>query len=134
MAYPMSARVATAGSSLSLEEAKKSALHFFRQVCRSLPRIMDIYNLHDVTTTSQLRSAVAAQFRKHADVSNPKVIDMLIFKGEEDLRNYIDHSKQRHHILGQFVIGQEGLIPSNIGFIDRGDSEFLRKFYDSNNF
>lgn len=34
---------------------------------------MDIYNLQDVVTPSELRSSVAAQIRKNAHVTNPKV-------------------------------------------------------------
>ncbi|KAH9317853.1 hypothetical protein KI387_019622, partial [Taxus chinensis] len=98
MAAPMRS-VVTVGSSLTLEEAKKHALDLYRQACRALPQIVEIYNLSDVITTSELRSAIASQFRKHANVTNPKVIDMLVFKGDEELRNCIEHSKQRHHII-----------------------------------
>eukprot|EP01018_Ginkgo_biloba_P036262 Gb_08646 [translate_table: standard] len=126
--------VATLGGSPSLDEARRRALGFFKQACRSLPAIMDIYNLYEVITTSQLRSIIASEFRKHADVTNPKVIDMLLFKGEEELRNCVEHAKQRHHIVGQYVIGRGGLIQPNLGVVDHGGSEFLKKFYESNNF
>lgn len=133
MASPLR-QVGTGANSQSLDEARKRVFHFFREACRSIPQIMETYNLHEVITPSQLRSVVAAQFRKQAHVTNPKVIDMLIIKGDEELRNCLDHSKQRHHIVGQYVIGQEGLIPSNVGAVSSGGSDFLRKFYDSNNF
>ena len=38
-----------------------------------------------------------------------QVIDMLVFKGREELQYCIDHSKQRHHLLSQYIIGREGL-------------------------
>uniref|UniRef100_A9P0K9 NADH dehydrogenase [ubiquinone] 1 alpha subcomplex subunit 6 n=1 Tax=Picea sitchensis TaxID=3332 RepID=A9P0K9_PICSI len=133
MASPLR-QVGTGANSQSLEEARKRVFHFFREACRSIPQIMETYNLHEVITTSQLRSVVAAQFRKQAHVTNPKVIDMLIIKGDEELRNCLDHSKQRHHILGQYVIAQGGLIPSNVGAVSSGGSDFLQKFYNSNNF
>ncbi|KAF3667666.1 DEAD-box ATP-dependent RNA helicase 37 [Capsicum annuum] len=91
-------------NSTSLSEAKKRTLEFFRMCCRSIPEIMDIYNLYDVVTPSQLRSAVASEVRKNSNVTNPKVIDMLLFKGMEELKNCVDHSKQRHHLVGKYVV------------------------------
>ncbi|KAJ8422417.1 hypothetical protein Cgig2_011857 [Carnegiea gigantea] len=134
-------------NSASLEEARKRVFDFFKIACRSLPSVMEIYNLHDVVTVSQLRSTIAAEIRKNSHVNDPKflpslilldffrvftvdtyfvadlvdhfsfhsfeyislsgsifhsqVIDMLIFKGVEELGNIVEHSKQRHHILGQ---------------------------------
>lgn len=35
---------------------------------------MEIYNLHDVVSPSQLRSAAAAHVRKNAGVTNPRVL------------------------------------------------------------
>eukprot|EP00252_Welwitschia_mirabilis_P006283 TRINITY_DN1712_c0_g1_i2.p1 TRINITY_DN1712_c0_g1~~TRINITY_DN1712_c0_g1_i2.p1 ORF type:complete len:137 (+),score=6.61 TRINITY_DN1712_c0_g1_i2:138-548(+) len=134
-AIPLSLRqVATGGGSKTLEEARKNTLAFFRRACRAVPYVMDIYNLHDLITTVQLRSTVNSLFRKNSNVTNPQVIDMLIFKGTEELNNIIDQSKQRHHIIGQYVVGQEGLTPTSVGASNRLASEFLRKFYDSNNF
>ncbi|PHT67039.1 NADH dehydrogenase [ubiquinone] 1 alpha subcomplex subunit 6 [Capsicum annuum] len=65
-------------NSTSLSEAKKRTLEFFRMCCRSIPEIMDIYNLYDVVTPSQLRSAVASEVRKNSNVTNPKVLFSLI--------------------------------------------------------
>ncbi|KAK4355047.1 hypothetical protein RND71_027241 [Anisodus tanguticus] len=33
-----------------------------------------------------------------------QVIDMLLFKGMEELKNCVDHSKQRHRLVGKYVI------------------------------
>ncbi|KAK4406420.1 NADH dehydrogenase [ubiquinone] 1 alpha subcomplex subunit [Sesamum angolense] len=38
-----------------------------------------------------------------------EVIDMLLFKGTEELSNIVEHAKQRHHIIGQYVVGRQGL-------------------------
>uniref|UniRef100_A0A7N0TPT4 NADH dehydrogenase [ubiquinone] 1 alpha subcomplex subunit 6 n=1 Tax=Kalanchoe fedtschenkoi TaxID=63787 RepID=A0A7N0TPT4_KALFE len=118
-------------NSASLEEARAKTFDFFRTACRSMPRIMDIYNLHDVATISQLRSTVASQIRKNADVTNPKVIDMLLFKAMEELGNIVEQAKQRHHIIGQYVVGQQGLVQDS-GPKDQVLSDFLKSFYKSN--
>lgn len=58
---------------------------------------------------------------------------MLLFKGMEELGNIVDHSKQRHHIIGQYVVGHHGLI-QDAGAKDQGTSDFLKNFYTSNYF
>ncbi|CAM8889071.1 unnamed protein product [Rhodiola kirilowii] len=63
-------------NSASLEEARARTFDFFRTACRSMSRIMDIYNLHDVATISHLRSTVASQIRKNATVTNLKVMTL----------------------------------------------------------
>lgn len=60
-------------NSATLEEARRRTFDFFRTACRSLPHVMKIYNLDDVVTISELRSAVSSEIRKNANVTNPKV-------------------------------------------------------------
>ncbi|XP_020219201.1 NADH dehydrogenase [ubiquinone] 1 alpha subcomplex subunit 6 isoform X2 [Cajanus cajan] len=120
-------------NSASLEEARQRVFDFFRKACRSLPSVMEIYNLHDVASISQLRSTVASEIRKNTHVTNPKVIDMLLFKGMEELKNVVDHSKQRHHIIGQYVVRQQGQGQVE-GSKDHGISPFLKNFYNGNYF
>ncbi|XP_043718503.1 NADH dehydrogenase [ubiquinone] 1 alpha subcomplex subunit 6 [Telopea speciosissima] len=120
-------------NSATLQEAKGRVLDFFREACRSIPTIMDIYYLDDVATKAQLRSTVSSEIRKNAHVKDPKVIDMLLFKAMEDLGNIVQHAKQRHHIIGKYVIGHEGLIQDRSSK-DPGSSDFLKKFYTSNYF
>lgn len=62
-----------------------------------------------------------------------QVIDMLLFKGMEELGNITEHAKQRHHIIGQYVVGREGLV-QDFGAKDQGRSNFLKNFYKSNYF
>ncbi|KAI4332957.1 hypothetical protein L6164_017822 [Bauhinia variegata] len=119
-------------NSTTLEEARKRVFDFFRTASRSLPSVMEIYNIHDVITVSQLRSTVAAEIRKNSHVSDPKVIDMLLFKAFEELKNIVEHSKQRHHIIGQYVVGRQA--GQELGTKDQHISNFLKSFYKSNYF
>ncbi|KAL2326345.1 hypothetical protein Fmac_025403 [Flemingia macrophylla] len=125
--------VKVAPNSASLEEARHRVFDFFRTACRSLPSVMEIYNLYDVTSISHLRSTIASEIRKNTHVTNPKVIDMLLFKGMEELKNVVDHSKQRHHIIGQYVVRQQGEGQVDSGK-DQGISPFLKNFYKGNYF
>ncbi|KAJ0045410.1 hypothetical protein Pint_05218 [Pistacia integerrima] len=120
-------------NSASLEEARCRVFDFFRTACRSIPSIIDIYNLDEVVTKSQLRSTIASEIRKNAHITNPKVIDMLLFKGTEELNNILEHAKQRHHMIGQYVVGREGLVHDRDPK-DEGISSFLKNFYNSNYF
>ncbi|XP_062093113.1 NADH dehydrogenase [ubiquinone] 1 alpha subcomplex subunit 6 [Humulus lupulus] len=120
-------------NSATLEEARHHVFDFFRTACRSIPSIIDIYNLDDVVTVSQLRSTIASQIRKNSHSTNPKVIDMLLFKATEELNNILEHAKQRHHLIGQYVVGQHGLA-QDLNFKDQATSPFLTNFYKSNYF
>ncbi|CAN1813577.1 NADH dehydrogenase [ubiquinone] 1 alpha subcomplex subunit 6 [Linum perenne] len=120
-------------NSTSMEEARARVFEFFKTACRSVPTVMDIYNLQDVVKESQLRSAVASEIRRHAHITDPKVIDMLLLKGTEELSNVVLQSKQRHHIIGQYVVGKQGLV-QDLGTKDEGASEFLKNFYKTNYF
>ncbi|KAG9456942.1 hypothetical protein H6P81_001450 [Aristolochia fimbriata] len=86
-------------NSATLAEAKSHVIDLFKKACRSLPTVMNLYHLDDIITVSQLRSAVSSKFRKNAHITNPKVIDLLVFNGMEELANIIEHYKQRHHII-----------------------------------
>lgn len=58
---------------------------------------------------------------------------MLLLKGVEEFNNIVEHAKQRHHLIGQYVVGQKGLVQDS-GTKDQGDSNFLKNFYNSNYF
>lgn len=58
---------------------------------------------------------------------------MLLFKGMEELNNIVEHAKQRHHIIGQYVVGRQGLV-QDLNTKDEGMSDFLKNFYKSNYF
>ena len=64
-------------------------------------------------------------------IINLQVIDMLLFKAMEELNNIMEHAKQWHHIIGQYVVGRQGLV-QDLGTKDQGISNFLKKFYNSN--
>jgi len=72
-------------------------------------------------------------FRNITNVVDLQVIDMLLFKGMEELKNVVDHSKQRHHIIGQYVVGQHEQVPDSASK-DPAISPFLKNFYSSNYF
>ncbi|KAE9451176.1 hypothetical protein C3L33_16901, partial [Rhododendron williamsianum] len=72
--------VKVAPNSASLEEARTRVFDFFRSACRSIPTVIDIYNLDDVVSPSQLRSSIASQIRKNSHITNPKVKETSGFR------------------------------------------------------
>ena len=75
MAAPFTLRkIGVPPNSANLTEARRRVFDFFRAACRSIPTIMDIYNLQDVVARSQLRFAISAQIRNNAHVTDPKVL------------------------------------------------------------
>lgn len=74
MAAPFTLRkVGVPPNSANLTEARRRVFDFFRAACRSIPTVMDIYNLQDVVAPSQLRFAISAQIRNNAHITDPKV-------------------------------------------------------------
>eukprot|EP00897_Mesotaenium_endlicherianum_P008440 jgi/Mesen1/7624/ME000004S07896 len=132
--------VVATSASRTPEEAKGKVMELFRDVCRSLPMLMQQYNLGELITLPELRSTIASAFRKHSRVSNPQVIDMLVYKGQEDFDNYLSQSKQRHHLISQWISNVDGRAPPMPGNVSHvpgivthpGESLFLKKFYESN--
>ncbi|KAL3144868.1 hypothetical protein ABBQ38_001968 [Trebouxia sp. C0009 RCD-2024] len=81
---------------------------FFREVCRILPWVVSNYKLDELIGVRELRRNIAQQFQQHAKVTSPQVIvhpsgtvcslvskytqyspmqvvDILIYKGREEL-------------------------------------------------
>ncbi|KAL3144116.1 hypothetical protein ABBQ32_003907 [Trebouxia sp. C0010 RCD-2024] len=76
---------------------------FFREVCRILPWVVSNYKLDELITVRELRRNIAQQFQQHAKVTSPQVVDILIYKGREELEMVALQHKQRHHLVQQYI-------------------------------
>ena len=94
------------------------------QVCREVPWIMRTYWLEEVTTPAQLRSRLANEFRR-ASTTNPAVIDVMLFKGAQELVTVMAHHFQRHHLITKFVAPESNAIVKKTA---KPQSEFLASF------
>ncbi|XP_002961939.2 NADH dehydrogenase [ubiquinone] 1 alpha subcomplex subunit 6 [Selaginella moellendorffii] len=119
------------GSSKDLPEAQERVLELYRRSVRSVPFIMECFNMEGVATPAQLRSRIMKEFRKKTDITNPRALDLLVVKGLEELMMFLTQTKQRHHLIAQYV-QEESFDPRKLGIIDRGESEFLKKFLEGN--
>lgn len=94
-------------NSVNIEEARRCVFDFFRQACRSIPSVIDMYNLDDVVTVSQLRSNIASEIRKNSHVTNPKVsLSLSLFSFFYlFLSNFSENYLVLVWFLGKFFLG-----------------------------
>lgn len=100
----------------------------FREICRCLPWVVKNYKLDELLTVPQLRRNISNMIRENADVQTPDVINLLVYKGREELEMVILQHKQRHHLLAKYVLPfehpQQHQQPKG--------SKFLQDFYAGN--
>ena len=59
---------------------------------------MKNYQLEEITTRPALRRQLADHFRR-VTTDNPKIIDVLLFKGQAEAHEVLAHYTQRHHLV-----------------------------------
>ncbi|KAL5774001.1 hypothetical protein ACOSP7_011558 [Xanthoceras sorbifolium] len=64
-------------NSVSLEEARSRVFDLFRSSRRSIHATMDVHNLDDVVSKSQLHSTISAEIRKNSIVTKSKLATIL---------------------------------------------------------
>ncbi|KDD76341.1 hypothetical protein H632_c261p0 [Helicosporidium sp. ATCC 50920] len=65
-------------------------------------------------------------FRENAKVTDPKAINMLIYKGREELEMVLMQHKQRHHLIDKYVKRPAHKVPTP--YDASTSSEFMQKF------
>ncbi|GBF92851.1 NADH:ubiquinone oxidoreductase B14 subunit [Raphidocelis subcapitata] len=80
-------------------EARK----FYYEVCRCVPFIQRAMKLEEVVSVRDMRSVVKEKFKQYKDVKDQRVIDLLIFKGRQELETYLTLHKNRHHAITEYL-------------------------------
>lgn len=103
MPVDTSAYTATGGSgadstalSKSLEEASKKSIRVYRMALRDIPAMRRNFTIME--DKSFVTAVIRENFERHRNITDPKIIDMLIFKATQELREIREQWKSRHHI------------------------------------
>ncbi|GFR39944.1 hypothetical protein Agub_g21 [Astrephomene gubernaculifera] len=80
-----------------------AARHFYYEICRCLPFIQRLHKMEEMVSLRELRAIVKDRFKEYKDVQDGRVVDLLIFKGREEIETYLLMHKQRHHMITEVV-------------------------------
>ncbi|XP_033753193.1 NADH dehydrogenase [ubiquinone] 1 alpha subcomplex subunit 6-like [Pecten maximus] len=99
-------------------ESRRRVLNLYRAWYRQLPYI--VTNFHVPLTTTQCKSRLRNQFSKNKGLTDLRVIDMMVIKGQMDLMEVVNNWKQRNHVMQLFDDFSEA----------SKSKDFLAKFYE----
>ncbi|KAJ1965443.1 ndufa6 NADH-ubiquinone oxidoreductase subunit [Dipsacomyces acuminosporus] len=102
-------------SSTSLADARLRAIHLYRQWQKSVPQIMVDYHL--CMPQSVVRAKIREEFEKNRYVSDPRAIDVLLFKGRVEFEETYNVWKQYSHVLRYFDANEKD--PQSTKFLDK---------------
>ncbi|QDZ22513.1 hypothetical protein HOP50_08g50560 [Chloropicon primus] len=103
-----------------------AARRFYRTVCKYLPTLMEMYKLDELTTMKTLQNSVKNIFYQNAHVKDLNKINVMVHKGDEELRLLLRMHKQRHHVITKYVVMHDPWKTK------APPSGFLAQFYASN--
>ncbi|KAM4021444.1 NADH dehydrogenase [ubiquinone] 1 alpha subcomplex subunit 6 [Anomaloglossus baeobatrachus] len=81
-------------------EAKRRVRELYKAWYREVPNTVQVFQL-DITV-KQGREMLRQKFQNNAEVTDPRVIDLLVIKGKMGLEETIKVWKQRTHIMRYF--------------------------------
>ncbi|XP_063697684.1 NADH dehydrogenase [ubiquinone] 1 alpha subcomplex subunit 6 [Culicoides brevitarsis] len=102
------------------EEARKRVLNLYKAWYRQIPYIVMDFDIPK--NERQCREKLKEEFVKNKDVSDIRVIDMLVIKGQMELKEAVNSWKQKHHIMKYW---KETWEPK--------PTDFLSKFFSGHN-
>lgn len=76
---------------------KRRVLSLFREMCRETPRMIALYELEH--TPEEMRRVINLLFKRHAGISDPRLIELQIFRGEQEMEETLKQYKQRGHVI-----------------------------------
>ena len=75
---------------------------------------------------------MASLFKQRGAIGDPRVVDILVYKGREELESIALQHKQRHHLITDYVLGPRSAAAAAAGGVASraagGDSAWLASF------
>jgi len=81
-------------------DAKVRVLSLYKAWYRHIPFM--VKDFHFPRDVDQCRDVLRKEFRSKAAVKDIRVIDMLVVKGQQDLKEVVEHWKQNNHIMDKW--------------------------------
>jgi len=106
--------------SVDREEARRRVFNLYKAWHRSIPFIVEKYDIPK--SEAQCKEKLKEEFLKNKDIADVRVIDMLVIKGQMELKEVIKLWKQKGHVMRYW---QESVEPK--------PKDFLSKFLSGNN-
>ncbi|XP_055692578.1 NADH dehydrogenase [ubiquinone] 1 alpha subcomplex subunit 6 [Lutzomyia longipalpis] len=106
--------------SVDKTEARRRVFNLYRAWYRQIPYIVMDYDIPK--SVEQCREKLREEFLRNKNVTDIRVIDMLVIKGQMELKESVEIWKQKGHIMRYFKESQE---PK--------PTDFLSKFFSGHN-
>ncbi|KAG5680377.1 hypothetical protein PVAND_009886 [Polypedilum vanderplanki] len=105
--------------SVDRDEAKRRVLSLYKAWFRTIPFILHKFDIPK--NEEQCRAKLREEFLKNKDVTDVRVIDMLVIKGQMELKEVTMQWKQKGHVMNYW---KETVEPK--------PQDFLSKFLSGN--
>lgn len=90
--------LARAGAGVDIRKAlSKKVVGLYRRMCREVIAVKTMYIIDE--TPAEIRHMLLLQFKKNQQVTDPRIVDMLLTKGEMELEETRNQWKQRGHLM-----------------------------------
>ncbi|KAH1003350.1 NADH dehydrogenase [ubiquinone] 1 alpha subcomplex subunit 6 [Dendroctonus ponderosae] len=86
--------------SLDREEARRRVVSLYKAWYRQLPYIVKQFDIPK--SEAQCRHKLREEFGKHKLVNDIRVVDLLVIKGQMELKETVNVWKQKGHLMAYF--------------------------------
>ncbi|CAG9858060.1 unnamed protein product [Phyllotreta striolata] len=104
--------------SVTQKEARKRVLSLYKSWFRQLPYIVKKYDVP--VSYEDCRQRLRYEFTKYKKINDLRIIDMLIIRGQMDLKEVVKAWKTKSHIMRMFQ-----------DVYEVKTEDFLKKFYSN---
>ncbi|CAO1413268.1 unnamed protein product [Diamesa tonsa] len=100
--------------SVDKEEARRRVFNLYKAWYRHLPYVVDEYDIPK--SVEQCRDKLKEEFVKNKDITDMRVVDMLVIKGQMELKETAEIWKQKGHIMRYW---KETVEPKPVDFLSK---------------